>query len=259
MTPLNILITGSTDGIGKEAVKKFLSLGHNVLVHGRNQLKLETMAKEYGVDTFQADFSSLKEVRKLAEEVQKRYDKIDILINNAGVFKTPNKRTEEGYDIRFMVNTFAPYLLTKLLLPIIPKQGRILNLSSAAQTQVDFEAMLGKGDLEDLEAYAQSKLAITMWSRQMTYERQDGPVILAVNPGSLLGTKMVKEGFNTAGNDINIGVDILEELALAPQYAKSTGKYFDNDNRRFADPADDGLDEDKTTALIENLERVISI
>ncbi len=252
-----ILITGATDGIGLETARKLKSLGHDLIIHGRNSDKLARVAAELGVDSIRADLSNLSEVKEMADTILSKYKEIDVLINNAGVFKTLNPRTEDGYDVRFMVNTFAPYLLTQNLLPIL-KSGRVVNLSSAAQSSVNFDAMSGKTELSDFEAYAQSKLAITMWSRQMANTLgNDGPVIIAVNPASLLGTKMVKEGFNTSGNDINIGVDILISLSLDAEHASHSGEYYDNDSQRYAAPEADGLDDEKAKKIIEFIKELI--
>ena len=90
-----------------------------------------------------------------------------------------------------------------------------------------------------MEAYAQSKLAITLWNQRFGDAHPDGPVSLAVNPGSLLATRMVREGFGTSGNDLNIGVDILTRAALSPDFAQATGRYYDNDARRLAPRYDD--------------------
>jgi len=234
-----ILITGATDGIGLETARKLKSLGHQLIVHGRSAEKLEKVAAELDADSVRADLSNLSKVREMADSLLEKYDKIDVLINNAGVLKTPNTITDEGYDIRYVVNTFAPYLLTKKLLPLL-KNGRIINLSSAAQASVDFEAMLGKVKMTDFEAYAQSKLAITMWSRYLAHQLKDeDTTVIAVNPASLLGTKMVKEGFNTNGNDINIGVNILTSLSLDEEHLNHSGEYYDNDNQRYAPPQAD--------------------
>ena len=249
-----VLITGATDGIGLETARKLNSLGHKVIVHGRSQERIDKLVSELGVDFVKADFSNLNQVKELANDILKKYQKIDVLINNAGVFKTSTTRTEDGYDIRYVVNTFAPYILTKKLLPIL-KQGRVINLSSAAQASVDFEAMLGKVEMSDFEAYAQSKLAITMWSRHMAKEvGADGPTVIAVNPASLLATKMVKEGFNTDGNDINIGVNILVSLTLDHEHIEHSGEYYDNDNQTYAPPQADGLDNEKATKIVEIME-----
>lgn len=252
-----ILITGSTDGIGLETARKLRANGHTVLVHGRSSSKLEKVAKDLDVETFKADLSSLRDTKKFANTILEKYKSIDVLINNAGVYKTPSVNTNDGYDIRFMVNTFAPYLLAQTLLSIL-KNGRIINLSSAAQSSVDIEAMLGNVELSDFEAYAQSKLAITMWSRHMAREVGDkGPLIIAVNPGSLLGTKMVKEGFNTSGNDINIGVNILTSLSLDDEHREHHGEYYDNDNQRYASAAADGLDDKKAQKIVEVIKKII--
>lgn len=133
-----------------------------------------------------------------------------------------------------MVNTLAPFALTNALLPIIPSDGRVLNLSSAAQAPVDVRALTGQVKLDDMGAYAQSKRAITIWSQKMAREFPNGPAVIAVNPGSLLASKMVKEGFGVAGHDLQIGADILCQLALDEAFSGASGKYWDNDSGGFA-------------------------
>ncbi|WGW05983.1 SDR family NAD(P)-dependent oxidoreductase [Tropicibacter oceani] len=233
-----ILITGATDGIGLLTAQTLANEGHTVLLHGRSADKLAVAAKQVGgtPKTYRADLSRLDEVEALAREIMADHDQIDVLINNAGVLKTPQTRTAEGLDVRFVVNTIAPYLLTRRLLPIIPATGRVVNLSSAAQAPVDVQALRGKRGLDDMGAYAQSKLAITIWTQDMARAHPDGPVFIAVNPGSLLATKMVKEGFGLAGSDLSIGADILRRAALSQEFASASGRYFDNDSKRFAQP-----------------------
>lgn len=136
--------------------------------------------------------------------------------------------------MRFAVNTFAPALLTQRLLPVIAGNGRIIHLSSAAQTPVDLDALAGGSPLPAMEAYAQSKLAITLWSQHFASEHPEGPVSIAVNPGSLLATRMVREGFGTSGNDLSIGVDILARAALSEEFADASGRYYDNDAGQLA-------------------------
>lgn len=159
--------------------------------------------------------------------------------------------------MRFVVNTVAPYLLTKRLLPLIEPQGRIVNLSSAAQAPVDPQALTGRVRQGDMEAYAQSKLALTMWSQTMALEAP-GVVVVAVNPGSLLASKMVKEGFGVAGADLGIGVDILCRAALSDEFADASGRYFDNDAGRFAAPHPDAADSEKVQAMLRAVESVLS-
>lgn len=103
-----------------------------------------------------------------------------------------------------------------------------------AAASVDPRALAGELPMLDMEAYAQSKLAITLWNQAFGNAHPSGPVSLAVNPGSLLATRMVREGFGTSGNDLNIGVDILTHAALSDEFAQATGRYYDNDAQRIA-------------------------
>ena len=258
--PKTILITGATDGIGLLTAKTLAAQGHTVLLHGRSAEKLEAAAQEVGgtPERFRADLSRLDEVGALAEEIQSRHDRIDVLINNAGVLKTPQAQTPEGFDIRFVVNTLAPYLLAQRLLPIIPKDGRVVNLSSAAQAPVDVEALRGRHALDHMAAYAQSKLAITIWTQEMASAHPDGPAFIAVNPGSLLASKMVKEGFGVAGNDLSIGADILGRAALSDEFTDASGRYFDNDSGRFAQPHPAAGDKGQVAAIMEAIRELVA-
>ncbi|QEG22660.1 SDR family NAD(P)-dependent oxidoreductase [Mariniblastus fucicola] len=239
-----ILITGATSGIGLETARMLLSRGHEVLLHGRSASKLASAKQSLNIQltgtelkTYAADLSRLSEVESLAAAVSEQHGVIDILINNAGVFTVSSPVTEDGLDVRFMVNTIAPWLLTQRLLPTLNRNGRVINLSSAAQAPVDLGALAGTPRLDDSQAYAQSKLALTMWSRHLALELgNDGPAIIAVNPGSFLGSKMVKEAYGADGKDLAIGARILTRAALGEEFANATGMYFDNDSERFAPP-----------------------
>ncbi|KIN62170.1 putative oxidoreductase [Sulfitobacter noctilucicola] len=255
-----ILITGATDGIGLLTAQTLAAEGHTILLHGRSEKKLEAAAQAVGGKTekYLADLSNMSDVNALAHAIRAKHSHIDVVVNNAGILKAPDTVTKDGHDIRFMVNTIAPYALTQSLLPIIAKEGRVVNLSSAAQAPVDLEALSGRKKLNDMEAYAQSKLAITIWSRELAKQLPDGPAIIAVNPGSLLASKMVKEGFGVAGNDLNIGANILREAALGETFAKASGKYFDNDSGQFAQPHAAALDPDHSAAVMQGIKDALN-
>lgn len=261
-----ILITGSTDGIGLETAKMLVSQGHRVLLHGRNPTKLEAAAKLLstlpeagGVESYGADLSRMAHVESLAQAVTEKHSTLDVLINNAGVYDTPDTVTSDGLDVRFAVNAIAPYLLTQCLLPLLGTSGRVINLSSAAQSSVNLQALIGQVSLSDGAAYAQSKLALTMWSRWLASSlKDDGPAIIAVNPGSLLGSKMVKQAFGVAGGDIRIGAEILCRAALADEFSAASGQYFDNDTGQFALPHSDGVDSQKIQEVVRIIKTILA-
>ncbi len=260
-----ILITGATDGIGLETAKLLAAGGHTLLLHGRNPKKLgdtkELITAIEGagpVETYTADLSHIEAVSALADEICQRGSGLDVLINNAGVYKTDQPINDDGLDVRFVVNTLAPYLLTKRLLPLMNASGRVLNVSSAAQSPVSLSALAGDTHLDHKDAYAQSKLAITMWSAYMADKRGDGPIMIAINPGSLLGSKMVRETYGIEGNDIGIGADILERAALSDEFSNANGKYYDNDNKQFAPPHPDASNTQKRGQLVQSIEAMLA-
>ncbi|MEL6530945.1 MAG: SDR family NAD(P)-dependent oxidoreductase, partial [Pseudomonadota bacterium] len=246
--------------------KMIAAQGHTLLLHGRSSEKLRIAADIVSgiagagrVFTFRADFSILSEVEEMAAEIKSTVGGIDVLINNAGVFVTPHPTTADGYDTRFVVNAVAPYLLTRSLLPIFNPNGRVVNLSSAAQSPVQLQDVLNKRSFSDNAAYAQSKLALTMWSAELAHQLEaSGPAIIAVNPGSFLGSKMVKEANGQQGHDLEIGADILTRAALTDEFEGVSGRYYDNDRKAFAKPHPDALDPAKNKRVIEAIEHLIS-
>ena len=261
-----ILITGATDGIGFEAAKQLAKLGHHLLIHGRNSDKLSSVKHRLievnpsaVIETCLCDLSDLLQVKQWIQRLVSSTTTLDIVINNAGVFKVQPSKTEAGLDVRFVVNTLAPYLLTKSLQPVIKKDGRVINLSSAAQAPVSIEALRGNKTLNDSEAYAQSKLALTMWSHWMGEQhRQEGPMIVSVNPASFLGSKMVQEAYGIAGNSLQIGADILVKAALSDSFTNAAGCYFDNDAGTFANPHPDAMNQEKCLLLINEMDALIN-
>jgi len=184
-----------------------------------------------------------------------------VLINNAAVLKTSDVVTTDGLDVRFFVNTLAPYLLTKKLLPLLKDSGRVINVASAAQASVNFHELSGKASaLTDMEAYSQSKLALIMWSTTMSkIVDPNETIFVSVNPGSLLGTKMVKEAFNIEGKSISIGADILVKLAIHYESTTISGKYFDNDLNQFRIHHPDALDKQRCHDLLKTMNDILQL
>ena len=149
-----ILVTGSTDGVGRWVAERLGADGARVIVHGRNRARGEEVAERVtknggGAVFFEADLASLAQVRKLAENVRRETDGIDVLVNNAGIGTTGGRDVSaDGFELRFAVNYLAGFLLTRLLLPLIENRApsRIVNVASAGQQPIDFDdVMLNSG------------------------------------------------------------------------------------------------------------------
>ncbi|WP_018970281.1 SDR family NAD(P)-dependent oxidoreductase [Rubritalea marina] len=259
-----ILLTGATDGIGATTARILAETPHKLLLHGRSEERMHALLEKLRLINSQldaapylADLSDLEQVAAMGDRLLAEQERIDILINNAGVLKTDNPITADNLDLRFVVNTLAPYLLTKKVLPIMPNDGRVVNLSSAAQSEVDLEALRGNHHLPEMEAYSQSKLAITMWTRHLALQHPEGPVFVAVNPASLLGSKMVKAAFGMEGKDLRIGAEIIVKASLSDDFADASGKYYDNDSARFAAPHHAGSNEAKMAQLAAAMDTLL--
>lgn len=235
-------------------------------LHGRNSEKLSTVISEIQAITnnenirgFVADFSDLNSVKKMAEQIKKDVPKIDILINNAGVFMSSQSHTEDGLDLRFVVNYLAQYVLTEELIPLLKKgtEPRMINLSSAAQASVSYAALAGKEPLSEQESYAQSKLALTMWSFFLA-KKLHGIAVIAVNPGSLLDTKMAHEAYGQSWAPADKGADILYDLAISEEYTGVTGQYFDNDRGTFGQAHPDAYNDTEIERLINATNNLIT-
>lgn len=263
----NVFITGSTDGIGKLAALQFAREGNTVILHGRNSAKLQRTIEEVkqssqnkAIHGFVADFSDLSSVRNLVSNVSETFPSIDVLINNAGVFKSSDALNDQKLDVRFVVNYLAPYILTKGMMPLL-KNGnspRIVNLSSAAQASISFQALKGHEMLSESNAYAQSKLALTIWSFYLA-EQNPELNIIALNPGSLLNTKMVKEAYGRFWSSAEKGSNIIYEAATSERFMEGSGRYFDNDIEAFNEAHEDAYDSIIQDRLIAETERILNI
>ena len=179
-----ILITGSTDGIGKQTAFELAEMGAAVIIHGKNSLRTKSVYEEIkqktsndSVDFFIADFSSLKKVKALSQYIHWKYDKLDVLINNAGVFETERKLSVDGFEKTFAVNHLAHFLLTTLLMDLIKKSdySRIINVASMAHaSELDFDNLNGEKFYDGSTAYSYSKLCNIMFTYYLTQKLRDG-------------------------------------------------------------------------------------
>lgn len=173
-----ILITGSTDGIGKITATTLAKQGHNVIIHGRNKAKAEKVCQEIkaetgnqNVDFIIADLLSLADIKRMTVDFKTKYNHLDVLINNAGaIFGKERETTKEGFEKTITLNLFAPFLLTQLLLETLQKSksARIINLYSAMHRRSgkpDFENFQSEKIYSTDKAYGLSKLYL-VWTTQ---------------------------------------------------------------------------------------------
>ena len=240
-----ILVTGATDGLGKRVARDLALKGATVLLHGRDSERGEAAVREIREETsndklhyYLADLSSLEQVRRLADEVRADHDRLDVLVNNAGVLTRQRTVTEDDYELTFAVNYLAPFLLTRLLLPLLCQSvpARIVNVASGAQSPVDFDDPMLERGYDGLRAYAQSKLALVMFTFDLAEELEGTSVTAnSLHPASLMDTKMVLETCGSASSSVQEGADATVRLAASPKMQGITGKYFDEQREARAD------------------------
>lgn len=238
-----VLVTGATDGLGKALARDLASSGATVLLHGRSHARLERTLNEIREATgndrarfYLADFSSLDDVRRLAHEIERDHDRLDVLLNNAGIGggKRAGRREEsaDGHELRFAVNYLAPFLLTNVLLPLLRRAApaRIVNVASVGQAPIDFDDLMLERGYDGFRAYSQSKLALIMFTLELAKRlRAEGAGVTAnaVHPASLMNTKMVFESFGYTLSTIEDGVEATLRLAISPELDGVSGRYFD--------------------------------
>ncbi|HYX05596.1 MAG TPA: SDR family NAD(P)-dependent oxidoreductase [Bacteroidales bacterium] len=263
-----ILITGSTDGLGKLVATHLAQTGATILLHGRNPEKGKKVLQEIRDKTnnphleyFNADFASLAEVSELADKVTSTYDQLDILINNAGIGGGPKANQQrdlsaDGHELRFAVNYLASYLLTKKSLPSINRDsGRIINVASVGQETIDFDDVMLEKNYDAFHAYRQSKLAMIMFTFDLAEELKDtGITVNTLHPATLMNTNMVRDFFGRTMSTVEEGADALEYLAVSPELSDTTGVYFNQIKPyRALGQAYDKEARDKLKALSEEL------
>jgi len=232
-----ILITGSTDGLGREVALRMAATGAHVIIHGRNRERGAALVDEIRRDGrgsarfYAADFASLAQVRAFARAILRDYDRLDVLVNNAGIWLESSRErrlSEDGYELHFAVNYLAGYLLTRMLLPrlIESAPARIVNVSSIGQAPIDFDNVMLERGYEPFRAYAQSKLAQILFTFDLARELEGtGVTVNALHPATLMDTRMVTGAGIRPRSTVAEGADAVVHLITAP--GLGTGRYFD--------------------------------
>jgi NAD(P)-dependent dehydrogenase (short-subunit alcohol dehydrogenase family) len=235
---MRILITGATSGLGRRVAEQLSQAGETVLVHGRDRDRVAQVAG--AARGYVADLASLAEVRSLAEQVRAENDRLDVLVNNAGIgFGAPDagrQASRDGHELRFAVNYLAPVLLTRLLLPLLreSKPARVVNVASLGQEPIDFGDLEMNARYDGVTAYRRSKLALVAHSFDLAEAlRADGIAVNSLHPAAFMDTAMVREAGISPVSSVQQGA--AATLRLITQDV-GTGHFFDGTEETRAHP-----------------------
>jgi NAD(P)-dependent dehydrogenase (short-subunit alcohol dehydrogenase family) len=227
-----VLITGSTDGLGRHVAGELAGRGAQVIVHGRDPQRVERTVREIGgASGYVTDLSSLAQVRRLADEVRKSEQRLDVLVNNAGVYVPERSESEDGHELGFAVNYLAGFALSLLLLPLLEASApaRIVNVASVGQWPIDFDDVMLERDYEGFRSYAQSKLAQVLFTFELAERlgEDSGVTVNALHPATLMDTKMVRQSLGRSQDSVEEGAASVIRLVADPELDGVTGRYFD--------------------------------
>lgn len=256
MTEKTILITGATGGIGKATAIALAKLGHTIIIHGRNMNKLKQLQEEIKastgnskIDILVADMFLLSEVRNMADEFKQKYNRLDVLINNAGgIMSKTRETTSEGFEKTLAMNLFAPFLLTGLLLSSLKQspEARVINVSSNSHklnAKPDFDDLQLEKNYNPLTAYGNAKLFLIWISQHLTIElKKQGIENITVNtmhPGAVASNFGVSSNLGSVLNfvaklarplfkTVEQGADTIIYLASSNDVKNISGQYFVN-------------------------------
>ena len=244
-----VLISGSTDGVGRYVAARLAASGAKVLIHGRDAARAKTLADEIvrgGHEApifYQADLSAVAGARQLAEKVLAEHSRLDAFVSNAGIgsrTEGPERRTSaDGYELRFAVNYLSGFLLAHLLLPLLKSSApsRIVNVASLGQHPIDFDdVMIAKG-YNGSRAYAQSKLAQIMFTIDLAQElKGSGVTVNSLHPATYMNTTMVREGGITPTSTVEQGGEAILHLVAGDDVAGKSGLFFNGMQQAQANP-----------------------
>jgi retinol dehydrogenase 14 len=234
---MKVLITGSTDGIGSFTALELARLDHEIVLHGRDDEKLAHTQKKIieltgnsKVSTIKADFSSLKDVDDMAKSLFYKLDKLDCLINNAGVFCKEKNLSIDGFELTMVVNYLSHFHLTLSLLPLLEKSthSRIIHVSSVAHknAKVEMDNLNSEKLFTSYNSYAVSKLFNILFSIKLSDRLPSQITSNSLHPG-VIDTKLLRTGFAIKGSSLEEGCDNSIYLATSNEVTNITGKYYE--------------------------------
>lgn len=255
-----VLVTGSTDGIGRQTARELAARGMKVIVHGRSKAKVDaTLAKLRDevpggdFDGVAFDLATFASVRRGAEAVHKLVPELHVLVNNAGLFAEERVLTEDTVELTFAVDYLCPFLLTELLAPRLEDSAtragvpsRVINVSSIAHTRgrINFADLTLALGYTPYTAYAQAKLAQVMHALSLGDHHDPGKLVAySVHPGTI-ATKLLRQGFGPVqGGSVEAGARTIVRLAAATDVTDPPGTYFSEGTATppAVDARDDGL------------------
>jgi NAD(P)-dependent dehydrogenase (short-subunit alcohol dehydrogenase family) len=227
-----ILITGSTDGLGREVALRVSRTGAFVIVHGRNRARGDSVVEEIRSNGgyarfYAADFASLADVKAFAATIARDFHRLDVLVNNAGIWVTSGDRqlSRDGHELHFAVNYLAGYALTRSLLPLLEKTpgARIVNVASAAQNPLQFDNINLEQGYSGGRGYGQSKLAQILFTMDLAKELEGKVIVNALHPATLMNTTMVRNAGAQPRSTIDDGAAAVMQLITDNV---GTGQYF---------------------------------
>jgi NAD(P)-dependent dehydrogenase (short-subunit alcohol dehydrogenase family) len=244
-----VLVTGSTDGVGRYVATQLAAAGAKVLIHGRDRDRAKTLGEDirragHGEAVFYpADLSSLAGARQLADAVLADHKRLDVFISNAGIGSrtqgTERRESADGYELRFTVNYLSGFLLAHLLLPLLKASApsRIVNVASLGQHPIDFDDVMLTRDYSGTRAYAQSKLAQIMFTIDLASElKESGVTVNSLHPATYMNTTMVREGGISPISTVEQGGAAILHLAAGDDVAGKSGLFFNGMREAQANP-----------------------
>ncbi len=268
LTNQTILVTGATDGVGRALAAEIARNGATVLLHGRDQGRVNGAIEEIRAATgndklrpYLADLAGLAQVRGLAEQVLAAESRLDVLVSNAGIGSDvpgggERMESKDGYELRFAVNYLAGFLLTRLLLPLLRSSApsRIVNVSSIGQQAIDFDDVMLVKSYNGVRAYGQSKLAQVLDTITLAGELSgSGVTVNALHPATYMPTKIVSSPVSTIAQ----GVEATFRLVAEPELAGVSGRFYNGQRESRADPQ--AYDAEARRRLLDLSERLTSL